>query len=692
MKILNDYLTPEEYPHSAELIVELEIYKISDTPIFVDKNVHYYMALRGKCTSANFNIDSTSDMRTSGSFELILDNTNTDFIDNSSGFIWYDKIIKVTKYYKYNNDLGFYDTYNWGDRTSLVKYTFNGTIKSDPSRCIVGWFVPNQLSYSYNVSEMKLSLSCTDMMAYFNSEMGGCLNEWFTNKLNFTAFNTDDYLYNGGTGCEQTIQTAKTMRTQMVNKTSGVILTGTLNQNEVSSQYDNIFNAGIKDNNKKYSPMWQDKYEEYKHNKTSLTLADYNFNLTTRENVNSAFNVLMDFTKYYLLSTPVSQIFINLENQDIPLPYDLEFSGDATLYDVYKKVVDLYPRQEMFIDINKTLNLIQRPVNFNNGGLVVLGKEISALVISESRSLNLNGIKNVAVVYGKDNTYSGMFARRMFKQRCKYCGTYVDTLNNSAPCATCGKVDYFIDMKNDALATENIGERLLVEYDDTCISDLECDNKAKHLVDQYCRLGESLSITLVDRGFSFYSFIDNGVGGRIEYTSKITGETNVYNLVKWTNSVSNDESTISLELEPFCPVYEDEYKLKTPTYTYYIDENGLMTMNINNSTDSKVSLFKVYISSNDADIFAINNVYYYICNFAGETCNEIDDITGTKQFKYQFKNNGKYYIYVTAYNPNVAPSNQSIVSKVTVDMITSRLKSYNGDYIKTEDDDYLLYS
>ena len=74
-KIDSNYLTPEPHAHNIGIDLEVEVYLIyydwGLQGIFNDKFVDfappYYIGnLEGKITSANFSLDSTSDMRTSG--------------------------------------------------------------------------------------------------------------------------------------------------------------------------------------------------------------------------------------------------------------------------------------------------------------------------------------------------------------------------------------------------------------------------------------------------------------------------------------------------------------------------------------------------------------------------------------------------------------------------------------------------
>ena len=164
-KIDSNYLTPEPHAHNIGIDLEIEIYYImydwGNQGMSYDKSniigfyEPYYLGnLEGKVTSANFSLDSTSDMRTTGSFSIILDSnnkfvTNSFFTESGDSWLWQRVWFKVIKKYNYPNDIDMYPMFNWGDHIGL--WNNNGLYRSDPSQSIIGWFVPNSSSFTYNV-------------------------------------------------------------------------------------------------------------------------------------------------------------------------------------------------------------------------------------------------------------------------------------------------------------------------------------------------------------------------------------------------------------------------------------------------------------------------------------------------------------------------------------------------------------
>jgi len=88
--------------------------------------------------------------------------------------------------------------------------------------------------------------------------------------------------------------------------------------------------------------------------------------------------------------------------QDIgkEIPYDLEYSVDATYYDVLKDIVDLYAGYEMFFDIDGTF-IIQKIPTTKNEISILDESIINPLVIKENKQNTFNKIYNVTKIWGK---------------------------------------------------------------------------------------------------------------------------------------------------------------------------------------------------------------------------------------------------------------------------------------------------
>ncbi len=196
--VKSDYLTPEPHAICPEIELEIEVYQIPlDWGITITKvedevsgvqgssrcPPEYLGTLKGICTDADFTIDSSTDMRNSCSLTMVVGNDNgilgqsiSEFM-NASSYSWKCKWLRIIKKYHYMNDVDMYPVFNWGDRFGL--WNNNGIFRSDPSRHIIGWFVPNEGSVSYNADTKELSMSCIDIMSYLSDTRGGHLTYYW---------------------------------------------------------------------------------------------------------------------------------------------------------------------------------------------------------------------------------------------------------------------------------------------------------------------------------------------------------------------------------------------------------------------------------------------------------------------------------------------------------------------------------
>lgn len=744
----SNYLTPEPHPYSIGINLEIEVYEIEyDWGLFAGAEMvkpNYLGQMKGQVTSANFTIDSTSDMRTTGSLSIVLDE-DSPFIVHSNDYIFWQHVwLKITKKYDYVNNIDDYPMFNWGDRMGL--WNNNGLFRSDPSQMVVGWFVPNDGSYDYNAESREFSLSCTDIMSFFTDTRGGHLSPWeesyawvsyqledmgydFTQDPVVKTF--DDDFYQDKVNCG--------------NWSSGLVLEGSKDLyledkaypnylanhlaviKEAEEKIDGMVNNGltITDNPNDITPaLWYDNFRKYRLLHPDNEEQDRNFNVTPRDtSLADTYSMLYKVVTDYGHIIPIDSIYIRLQNDDQTLPYDMEFNGDTTLYDVLKKVIDLYPRQTMFFDTNRRLNMVQKPQSWQepvDNAVDFRAREFMGLVLEEHWNIDLSNIYNFVVVFGRDNTCHGYYYITPYRAMCPECGHVYEY--NSMPahpdrrfCVRCnmngkGKIELQrMQVTNDAFCVPFIGTHKKIVYDDNLITEEECFNAAKAIALESCRGNRTLSVTFVDRYLSMYQWADKGVGRRIEYKSKLTGETNVYTILKWTNDFNS--GTVTMELEPYYTC-RDEYilfvgenaskyscvVLPMPEWTYTLDENGLLTMYIHNGWLTKYSLFKVYCEETTLNVGESEDFWFWniSMNFLGETCEVYQEETETehqiKVFRHQFTKNGKYLITAQAWSPNIHPSSCPNMEVIEVNCFKDKLLTEDGSYVKTEDDSYLLHS
>lgn len=684
----SNYLTPEPHAHEIGLDIEIEVYVINygwglwdgkefRPPIYKGK-------MKGQVTSANFTLDSTSDMRSTCSLSIILDE-DSPFIVHSNDYLFWEHVwLKITKKYDYPNDIDMYPMFNWGDHIGL--WNNNGLFRSDPSQSIIGWFVPNDGSFNYNAESREFSLSCTDVYSFYTDTRGGHLTPW---EESFAVVNAKLYSYGDND------ESFRQDQLLVANASTGFVLEGAKDLNLQDKQYNNYLTQNQASNvdSKDMSAIWKDSYEVHKEKNEEVQSYDYNYtNLTRTEPTTSANEMLRKVIYDYGHIIPLASVYVNLQNGYELLPFDLEFDGDVTLYDVIKKVTDLYPRQYAYIDTNRRLTISQTALAWNdrNDTVDFRAREFMDLVLDEQWTIDLSNVYNYVVVFGRDQSCVGYFYISDYWATCHNCGKvlYYPNVNYNTTCPVCGNTVERMRLTHNSFSMQSIGARKKTVYDDNLITDEECFDAAKAIAFESCRAKKTLTVTLVDRYLAMYQWADKGVGRRIEYKSKLTGETDVYTLLKWSNDFNS--GTVTLELEPFYPCADIEVGiLPTPTFTYSVDENGLLTMIMNNGSSTNVSLFKVFsgdtTSATGSDTTLWDNEYL---DFIGETCEVYNE--NEKVFRYQFKRNGNYMLTCQAWSPNLPPSSCAPIQVIEVKCFNERLLAEDGSYLTTDNNEHIV--
>lgn len=636
----------------------------------------YLTTLYGECVSATFDYDLFSDVRKSCTLEMILEDDSF-LINNENSYVWYGKIFRIWKTYEYQNDGDRYPEYIWNKEKGL--WNNNGVRPSNPAKILMGWFLPNQSSYSYNPQTRTLSISCIDTITSMDTTRSGVLLDVAEDNFpeNYWAH-------------------------------SGLTLEGSLNQYNKIEAYGNYF-IYLKENESHiHTPdMW------YEHLARFMAAGGMDEDLSrpigqfTKPRDTTIYSIFYLINRMlYNFKTTILNFDVNIDlyKDDETLPYDLEFDASATVLEVLRTIKDLYPNQTMFFDDKNHFIMNQLPMVWTwdgekqNDATWYRANELMDIVIDEQPTFDLSNIINYMVVYGKDMTVSGKYEVRS-GAGCYNCGRIYpwgninpDSEYGMRYCPYCQEtynLNIPLEIMNDEnrLSIDRIGKMKGVETIDTLLTVEECTDYAKWLCYQNNRIKDTLSLTISDRYISMFHWHNKGVGERIEYKSRITGETNVYLLQK----LSHDHlaCTWTLQLERFYPYREEDFSLRlpTPTFTASVDENGLMTMIISSAWSDR-SLFKVYLEEKDPAVpYDEPTVSGDTVNrFIGETCEVYTDGI-SKVFYYQFKENGTYTLKVSAYNPNYAPSVFSQTSSVDVTNFDKYIVLTNGDRISIIDDD-----
>lgn len=722
-KIGTDYLLPESHPEGTTAIdLEIEVYSIQydwGTEGIVRGKLKefaapYYIGnLDGQITSANITLDSTSDMRTSGSFSIILDE-NSKFIVNANDSIFWEHVwFRVIKKYYYPNDIDRYPMYNWGDHIGL--WNNNGIFASDPSQSILGWFVPNSSSSTYNAETREFSISCTDMLSFFTESRGGHLSYWFE------SVSHPKYRFYDSVDHKKDADFLEDKR-KVAQYSSGLLIEGQTNYSLINLQYDNYLSDLLAKNTKpddaeKVSEIWKDAYGKYQqvYKDEISTLSNYRTS-SSKPDYSSTSSLIVNLLADYSQLIPMKNVWVNLQNDYEMFPYDLEFNGDTYLYDIFKKIIDLYPRQYVYFDTNRVLHFEQMALAWLEGGencVRYKAREFYDLVIEEQWNINLENIKNFTVVWGRDNSVYGFYYMTSYQAICPKCGKKIDfsierlyTPEVKRTCPQCGGRLIRLHGGNETYSVHQIGTLKQVIYDDNVLTEEEAFNTAKWKTIASCRASKTLVVTLEDKYLSMYQASDKAVGRRIEYKSHLTNETDVYTLLKWTNNFT--DGTVTMELEPYYTCV-DEYTvvglkagtknysvkvLKEPTFDYTVDENGLFTMIINNDWQTSYSLFKIYYRPTNAPVGEYDFWHTEMwLDFLGETCEvyteETETECQTKVFRHQFEKSGRYIITCQAWNPNIHPSGCATMKVIEVNLGEKYISSDDKYFTDENENNYI---
>jgi len=122
------------------------------------------------------------------------------------------------------------------------------------------------------------------------------------------------------------------------------------------------------------------------------TIATYGLNVT-------------DIVRDTIIQLGNIQNFIINENTNpgyLTIPYELEFGTGVTVYEILKKISDIYPATEFFFDIDRTFIWSYMPTATDDP--VVLDNDIIApLVDDENANKDFSKVKNCIEVWGQDD-------------------------------------------------------------------------------------------------------------------------------------------------------------------------------------------------------------------------------------------------------------------------------------------------
>lgn len=309
--ILSNYLSPIQHPHNIKINLKIEVYRITyDWGLMAGSELQEYVppyfegTLDGQITSANFTVDSTSDMRTSGAFSIIL-NEGSKFISHASDCLYWQYVwFKVIKEYKYPNN-------GWGT-----------------DEFVVGWFVPDSASYSYNSDSREFSISCTDMISFYSETRGGHISEFMES--------CSGLLYQIPSTANPNSQEFVDDMTNAAVYASGMVIEGEKNNSLKDKKNNNYLDST---DEKNIGILWKQQYTNYQKDHSDDDNRDRdNFKSDNEPEFTDTTSLIRRIIGDYAQLIPIDSLYIRLQNDHEMLPYDIKFDGNTSLYDVLKKL------------------------------------------------------------------------------------------------------------------------------------------------------------------------------------------------------------------------------------------------------------------------------------------------------------------------------------------------------------------
>ena len=336
------------------------------------------------------------------------------------------------------------------------------------------------------------------------------------------------------------------------------------------------------------------------------------------------------------------------DESDYTVPYDINLSTGFTIYDVLEKMVTLYPNWEMFFTADGQFVVKRMLLDQDASSPLIDANMFRGLVIDEKRNFNYNDMVNIIEVWGKDGlfygeakdeTASSPFNIKLYGEKRKvFSGSEYDNIQN--------------------LYADTNMTVVKVSGDD------QAKEWSEFLLYKYCRLNDSISLTLVGCPFI------NEVNFKVTYRSKVDNKIYTYIVKKVSHDFNKDNATTTLEMVRFYNenVVEFRPKLIAPVITNY---------SVNNMSVS----------------FEVNPVDYasgYILYMDFKKVMETTSTTLSYTFDLQYQ--GIHAFSVVAYGNNVQSSDYSEPVQVELNAYSNALITDDKSILITDDGYYLAYT
>lgn len=161
-----------------------------------------------------------------------------------------------------------------------------------------------------------------------------------------------------------------------------------------------------------------------------------------------------------------------IDDDNLTIPYDLEFDSDNSLTDVLKKILELYMGYEIFFD-NEGIFTFQKIQDYTSDYPIEIYKN-SPMIINISENKNFSNVKNIIVVWG-------MCVESSSDINEPYQYTYTSTNDNP----------------NHPLSTYNIPKKLYSKTNDNFQSIEQCKLASEYYLDKYSNYAETITLEIL---------------------------------------------------------------------------------------------------------------------------------------------------------------------------------------------------
>ena len=351
--------------------------------------------ISGELLNGSYSSDSTSDIRRTFSTTFYAQNDNFQIASNKN--MWLNKFviayIGVLNHYVEN--MKFYP---------------------------LGVYIIQDASYSYSATENTVSFNCDDLVTMLNGDRSGIIPGVQDMEINCVPAINDVSITENDSHKIININIINKDYTPLTDSDTAPYFDLEVGFNipkekmkYIQSYYEG-WNVTVSINNSKsYFLIDYVKHQKVKFTDLTLgqdyitnfygnNLSSYSFILLGKPNTISGAmsNIITQFSPFNYMIDDIGADVTNVDGSNATyIPYDLTFSTGVTNWEVISKLRDLYSGWEAFFDVYGNFICSKIPTCEDDECLVT-ADVFDSIVISEKDTYELNSIKNVVEVWGKN--------------------------------------------------------------------------------------------------------------------------------------------------------------------------------------------------------------------------------------------------------------------------------------------------